>query len=176
MSDNALPPFVRQIIEELEPWRMLSPEECARLTAWIETLHPRIREYAEDLGPGAPALSRTWVSMALAMIPNGNLLAEAYLTIRKRLAYQEAITKWESDTPAPQKIDTPLTPLQQDILRALDGQALKKEKLAEKLKIDPARLYRNGGIKELVTKGLVCHKEGVGYYRPDAPPRQAAAP
>ena len=30
--------------------------------------------------------------------------------------------------------------------------------------------YKPGGLKELRDRGLVAHKPGVGYYRPDAPP------
>lgn len=65
-----------------------------------------------------------------------------------------------------------LTPLQKEILKALDRRALKKEDLADRLKIDPARLYRPGGIKELIAQALVAHKRMVGYYRPDRPPAE----
>ncbi len=65
------------------------------------------------------------------------------------------------------------TPLQKSILKALDGQALKKEPLAEQCKVDPRTLYKQGGIKELMAEGLVCTKPRVGYFRPDAPPEDA---
>jgi hypothetical protein len=67
-----------------------------------------------------------------------------------------------------------LTPLQSSILRSLDRKALKKEKLAEACELkDGSRLYRQGGIHELRDAGLVAHRDGVGYYRPDAPPPNA---
>jgi hypothetical protein len=62
------------------------------------------------------------------------------------------------------------TPLQEAILQALNGKALKKEDLADDVKIDPSRLYRPGALQELRKSGKVEHKRGIGYYRPDAPP------
>jgi hypothetical protein len=63
------------------------------------------------------------------------------------------------------------SPLQQAILEALDGVALKKAPLADKAcGGEGTRLYRKHGINELKAKGLVDHKNGVGYYRPDSPP------
>jgi hypothetical protein len=63
------------------------------------------------------------------------------------------------------------TKLQQDILKALNGAALKKQALADRAcGGEGTRLYRIGGIKELTAIGVVDHKDGVGYYRPDAPP------
>ncbi len=63
------------------------------------------------------------------------------------------------------------TPLQHAILKALQHQALKKDPLAAKVCAgDASRLYKPGGIKELRDEGMVDHKHGVGFYRPDAPP------
>jgi hypothetical protein len=60
---------------------------------------------------------------------------------------------------------------QQQILSALDGIALKKQQLADGICAgEGTRLYRVGGIKELMATGLIANKRGVGYYRPDAPP------
>ncbi|HOP78675.1 MAG TPA: hypothetical protein PLD05_14385 [Thermogutta sp.] len=74
--------------------------------------------------------------------------------------------------PQQEKQPLVLTALQKEILKALDRRALKKEDLADRLKIDPARLYRPGGIKELIAQALVAHKWMVGYYRPDRPPAE----
>lgn len=64
------------------------------------------------------------------------------------------------------------TPLQAAILAALDGRGLTKQKLAEIVSGgEGSTLYRNNGIKELMDEGLVANKRGVGYYRPDKPPR-----
>lgn len=65
------------------------------------------------------------------------------------------------------------TLLQVSILKALDGRVLKKEPLAEQCQVDPSRLYRPGGIKELMKLGKVIKKQGRGYFRPDAPPAGA---
>jgi hypothetical protein len=32
------------------------------------------------------------------------------------------------------------------------------------------RKKKTGGLKELQAKEIVMHKDGIGYYRPDAPP------
>jgi hypothetical protein len=63
------------------------------------------------------------------------------------------------------------TPLQRQVLGALDGRALTKEALANYLNCDPVTLYRPGGIKELMEAGRVQNSRIVGgYYRPDRPP------
>jgi hypothetical protein len=66
------------------------------------------------------------------------------------------------------------TPRQKAILKALDGRSLKKQQLAnEACEGEGTRLYRKGGIHELRSLGLVEHKPGIGYYRPDRPPAAA---
>jgi hypothetical protein len=63
------------------------------------------------------------------------------------------------------------TDFQRRILRALDKKGLKKQELAaEVCGEEGSRLYKPGGIKELMELDLVRNKRGVGYYRPDAPP------
>jgi hypothetical protein len=64
-----------------------------------------------------------------------------------------------------------LSLLQQAIFAALNGKALKKQPLADEVSGgEGTRLYRKDGIKELIAAGLVAKKNGIGYYRPDAPP------
>lgn len=75
---------------------------------------------------------------------------------------------------AKREVDNPFvpTPLQKAILETLNGRALKVEPLANEVAGgDKSRLYRKGGLKELKELDLVHHKHGVGYYRPDAPPK-----
>ncbi|MBA4104970.1 MAG: hypothetical protein C0485_04350 [Pirellula sp.] len=61
------------------------------------------------------------------------------------------------------------------ILAALGGRALKKDALAaEVCGGEGSRLYRKGGIKELMAIGLVVNKQRLGYYRPDTPPMAGA--
>lgn len=62
------------------------------------------------------------------------------------------------------------TALQEDILEALDGRALRAEALAAKVGKDKSQLYKAGGLKELTDRGLVKSHSRAGYYRPDAPP------
>lgn len=60
---------------------------------------------------------------------------------------------------------------QSNILKALNGRALTKQQLANEICAgEGTRLYRNGGIKELIQKGMVKNKSRLGYYRPDKPP------
>jgi hypothetical protein len=70
-----------------------------------------------------------------------------------------------------------LAPLQQRIIATLNHKALKKQPLADVVCAgEGTRLYKPGGIKELVAVGLVAHANGVGYYRPDAPPQNLVVP
>ncbi|MFV1968386.1 MAG: hypothetical protein ACC628_23425 [Pirellulaceae bacterium] len=67
--------------------------------------------------------------------------------------------------------EEPLTDLQKAILKALDGRALKADPLADEVSGgDRRRLYKPGGIKDIRKAGMVKHKHGVGYYRPDRRP------
>jgi hypothetical protein len=67
------------------------------------------------------------------------------------------------------------TPLQKRILDALAGKAMKADKLADAVKVDRRRLFRDG-IKELRERGLIKNSRRVGgYYRPNAPPPQFAS-
>lgn len=63
------------------------------------------------------------------------------------------------------------TPIQEAILKALDGRGMKKQALADIVcNGHGSRLYRSGGIGELKSREMVLNKRGVGYYRPDRPP------
>jgi hypothetical protein len=61
------------------------------------------------------------------------------------------------------------TPYQERILDALAGKCLTADQLAEKVG-DRRRLFRDGGVKDLVTAGLVKKRQGHGYYATDDPP------
>lgn len=66
-----------------------------------------------------------------------------------------------------------LTPRQRDILKALDGKALKKEDLAAKVcgASDYGNiLFRPGGLKELMALGMVENTRGIGYWCTCSPP------
>ncbi len=84
---------------------------------------------------------------------------------------KQEISERSSDVQPSHQHTITLSPLQQNILTALDGKALKKQQLADVVCAgEGSRLYRPGGIKDLKDAGLVAHKNGVGFYRPDAPP------
>jgi len=60
-------------------------------------------------------------------------------------------------------------------MKALDGRALTKQALANEVSKGEARIfYRPGGLTELRRHGLVDHRKGVGFFRPDAPPPDSA--
>jgi hypothetical protein len=63
---------------------------------------------------------------------------------------------------------------QLDILGALEGRILTTDALAAAVKEDRRRLYKPGGLKELVEQGWVKNRPREGYYRPDAPPAELA--
>jgi hypothetical protein len=65
------------------------------------------------------------------------------------------------------------TPLQGKILEALTKTIMQTKDLAKACKCDGPRLFKPGGVKELMDVGLVAHRNGVGYYRPDKPPPNA---
>jgi len=65
----------------------------------------------------------------------------------------------------------PLTPLQEAILGVLKGKAMMKEELARMLKLGSGgRLYKPGGIRELMIQGLVKNEPGIGYFSVASPP------
>ncbi len=67
-----------------------------------------------------------------------------------------------------------MSTFQQSIYRALDGVALKKNDLSDRVcPDDPSRLYKPNGLQEMRSRGLVSHKRGLGFYRPDRPPPTA---
>ena len=74
------------------------------------------------------------------------------------------------------------TEFQAKILEALNARALKKEPLASEVCAgDGSRLYRKNRqgvspLSELIASGLIVQRDGLGYYRPDAPPPSAVAP
>jgi hypothetical protein len=60
---------------------------------------------------------------------------------------------------------------QMDILEALENRALTKQKLADRVSNgDGRRLYKKGGLRELMAAGLVENRRRIGYYRPHVPP------
>jgi hypothetical protein len=102
-------------------------------------------------------LAETW------FIDNGVPIPDELKTITRR--------------PSPlDKLGSPATPLQLAIWKALDAQSLNKAKLAKACGVDEVRVYytnrkkKTGGLTELQAKGIVEHKYGIGYYRPDSPP------
>lgn len=68
---------------------------------------------------------------------------------------------------------TPFEPneMQDAILEALDGKALRTDDLAAKAGYERRRLFKKpGGLAQLQEQGLVANDPARGYYRPDAPP------
>jgi hypothetical protein len=68
------------------------------------------------------------------------------------------------------------TDLQRRILDALDGCAMRKQQLADRVcggegsRLYRSRKRRSGDLNELLDLKRVLHLDDRGYYRPDAPP------
>ncbi len=71
--------------------------------------------------------------------------------------------------PSREEEDWGPTSFQLEILDALEGKALKTDALGAAVG-DRGRLYKAHGLQELRDRGLVKHRAGLGYYRPDALP------
>ena len=68
------------------------------------------------------------------------------------------------------------TQLQEDVLTALDGRALRTDALAHRCHGNRRSLFRDpGGLHELRRQGLVDHHHRIGYYRADALPPELKA-
>jgi hypothetical protein len=121
----------------------------------------RLREWQEFYGPFALAPEtdeerQAYEDQRQALIGKAHLLRERILTVKQSLAGQ------------PEFIPNDF---QWAILKALQGRALKKQQLAaEVCGGEGTRLYRKGGIKELMAARKVANKPRFGYYRPDALP------
>ena len=119
----------------------------------------------QDVIP-CPSLERTltWEQYLLRQLA---FAQKKLATIKSALAMSES-----DDRPKEARRDEPLTSLQRAIWEALDGRALAKLPLANEVcKGDSSRLYKKNGVREMMEMGLVKNKRGIGYYRPDAPPR-----
>lgn len=136
----------------------------------------RLRKAISDLSGDLRELWRT-ATMTMDSVP----LIDLTVDIQRERAFLEGFLSHEllCGNVEPRKaaisdvLDEKLVAslLQQGILDALNGRAMKKQQLADAIcGGEGTRLYRKGGIKELMEAGLVARKSGVGYFRPDAPP------
>lgn len=65
----------------------------------------------------------------------------------------------------------PLHPIQEAIIRALDGKALQTKRLIAAVEkgLDQGQFFRDY-LNPLRESGAVENARGIGFYRPDAPP------
>src|SRR5262249_8408398 len=61
--------------------------------------------------------------------------------------------------------------IQRQMWEALDGNALTVEQLANKVGCEPSFLYKHGLKSFFVANGWFKHKPGVGFFRPNSPPK-----
>lgn len=107
--------------------------------------------------------------MSAPQKPSPDPFAIARIFIRQT---KELVKLVESQLPPAEKISGFVpTPLQEQILMALDGAAMRGEAIAEALDVSKRAIYKKGGINELVDQGLIANHPRLGYYRPDAPPK-----
>jgi hypothetical protein len=91
-------------------------------------------------------------------------------------ATEEVSNQNGCDADAPNETAFDPTPFQKRILDLLNGCALKASRLQRRLRIDRKALYRRG-LNPLMAAGRVQNDRRIGgYYRPDAPPPDAAPP
>jgi hypothetical protein len=102
-----------------------------------------------------------------------NELATRRRTLRALSSRSDAMADNNASATAPNAKFVP-NKRQSRILAALNGQALTTDDLAKSANCDRRTLFRKGGIKGLRGAGLVDHRHGVGFYRPDAPPAELA--
>jgi hypothetical protein len=88
---------------------------------------------------------------------------------RERLVVLQAAPTANGAHPATP--EEPLTDSQKTILQALDGKAMGVELLAGECDVEASTLYRQGLKTVLESRGLVKHIHGLGWYRPDRPPK-----
>lgn len=117
------------------------------------------------------AFSREWHKSPWAAQPTVRPAQEAIPLLERFL-----LEKANGRKPSPPAVSEAFIPsaLQTCILECLDGNAMRSRPLAKKLHIDQSRLYKPGGIKELINEGKVRTHSRIGYYRPDAPPPKFA--
>jgi hypothetical protein len=61
--------------------------------------------------------------------------------------------------------------VQDAVLGALDGRALRTDALAREAKVERSQMFKKpGGLAELTENGLLERHPRMGYYRPDSPP------
>jgi hypothetical protein len=121
------------------------------------------------------------VMVAAGAIPDGASKLDFFAELVARVTAQpddlrtinttqdSAVDRWIRENGPPTRV-------QASILNALDGAALSVPDLADRCTDgDASSLYRAGLKSALVSSGLIKHKHGVGYYRPDRPPREAAS-
>lgn len=123
---------------------------------------PRLVACFKDIG--RPDMQATLSSML------GEVSRAAVQTGQSRDAKGQSNTLPESTGESQREFLAP--DLQKAILKALDGRALKVEDIADDCRVEHPRLYKPNGIRELEAAGLVKKaSHGLGYYRPDAPPK-----
>lgn len=66
--------------------------------------------------------------------------------------------------------EEPLHEIQREILSLLDGKSMTGKQLATKIDMGETQLSRDH-LKPLKIAGLIANKRGIGYYRPDRPPK-----
>ena len=109
--------------------------------------------------------------------PQDAALARALIRQNREMArqHQELLKFIESSlAPLDESVFIP-NPLQEAILAALRGKAMRTDALINKTDSSRRQIFKNpGGIPELQEEGLVAHHPRVGYYRPDDPPQNVA--
>ncbi|MBX3451459.1 MAG: hypothetical protein KF777_17960 [Planctomycetaceae bacterium] len=141
---------------------------CDYERPYRETVFEGVACFSSISGPLRIAIKKAAVALLVMETENDELSELESEAIAKARISLDQIGRAESASSRNDGII--LTPLQLEILRALEGKVLRKKALADLLcKGHGSSLYKNGGIGQLIALGLVA-KCKAGYYRPDAPP------
>ena len=172
---DTLPEFFKRDVYPLVPeWNVATgianrPDDAfkARLTSLGESEKQVLTDLAANIDAGAEVTEETAGVDLLASIRGTLSMIAEYAPRRyaRIVDYSRVEAGGEQETFVPNDF-------QNSILQALDGVALKKQDLANKVcGGEGSRLYKPGGIKELMERKLVTNKPRLGYFRPSNPPQ-----
>jgi hypothetical protein len=120
-------------------------------------------------GPTTPELLRLVAAWAAAQLPGERLecVAVRFVGLRRPLI----VPMSTSAALPPALLAFEPNEMQDAILEALDGRALRTDELAKAAGYDRLKLSKkSGGMAQLQEQGLVANDSAKGgYYRPDAP-------
>lgn len=175
--------FIRRGVRALEQWISreiwlvdveASDRELEKSVQLLEQGEETLEQFIQQMAKRAFGY---WGARFFSLLKHEEYFREDFVAMMGPNGMQDLHMLLNADDIPDELIDVPtvriLTPLQRNILKVLEGKALKKEALADAVcgGVESSRiLYRAGGIKELMELGQVENKRGVGYWSCLSPP------